>query len=75
MDFAVFSCEINRNVFICARHNCGLQFLKDRYVQVWIVAKGWKQSQAGILYFIIVTGHIWWVFSAAIFACFSGPCL
>ena len=37
----------NCNVFTCTRHFCGLQLLKDRYVQVWIVAKGWKWIQVG----------------------------
>jgi len=30
----LFPCEIHCNVFTCVRHYCGLQLLKDSYVQV-----------------------------------------
>ena len=39
--------KINCSVFTCVPLYSGVQLLKDRHVQVWIVAKGWKYNQAG----------------------------
>jgi len=43
----LFLCKINCNGFTCLSHYRGLQLLKNKYVQVQIVDKGWERSEAG----------------------------
>jgi len=42
MDFLLKICDL-----FLACITCGVKLLEYRYVQVWIIAKGWEQSPIG----------------------------